>query len=238
MTNYKDAMPHGSFEEVFPDVFFVTGTMCNEFFGSDWCFGRNMTVVRENGNLTIFNSVRLNDEGLAALDALGKVVNVVRLGDLHGVDDPFYVDHYDATFWALPNMGIQDGLKVDKELVEGGEMPVSNSSLFTFKTTKRPEGILRMDRDGGIMISCDALQNWVEPDAFTDEGTVAKMTEFGFYTKANPGPGWMHASEPQPDDFASLKAVSFKHALCGHGTPLLNTAMEDFHATWARLFKV
>ncbi|MDX1811521.1 MAG: hypothetical protein R3240_06210 [Gammaproteobacteria bacterium] len=238
MTSYKDAMPHGTIEEVFPDVFFVTGTMCNEFFGSDWCFGRNMTVVRENGNLTIINSVRLNDEGLAALDALGKVVNVVRIGDMHGVDDPFYVDHYKATFWALPGMGIQDGLKVDKELVEGGEMPFANSSLFVFKTTKRPEAIIRLDREGGIMISCDALQNWEEPDPYTDEETVAKMKEFGFYSKANPGLAWVQASEPQPDDFVELKKVPFKHALCGHGTPLRDTAMEDYHATWARMFKV
>ena len=238
MTNFKEALPHNKFEEVFPDIFFITGTMCAEFFGSDWQFGRNMTVVRENGKLTIINSVRLDNDGLAALEALGEVVNLVRIGDLHGVDDPFYVDRYKPTFWALPGMGIQDGLTVDKELVEDGEMPFADCSMFVFKTTKRPEGIFRLDREGGIMISCDALQNWVEPDEFTDEETIAKMKEFGFYTKANPGPGWMHASEPQPDDFAKLKKVHFKHALCGHGTPLRDTAMEDFHATWARLFEV
>ena len=36
--------------------------------------------MREDGALTLVNSVRLDDAGLAALDALGKVTNVVRLG--------------------------------------------------------------------------------------------------------------------------------------------------------------
>ena len=47
MTDFNDVMPHGPIQELFPDVFFVTGTMKAEFFGSDWQFSRNMTVVRE-----------------------------------------------------------------------------------------------------------------------------------------------------------------------------------------------
>src|SRR5574338_137016 len=136
MTKYQEAMPHGPIQEVFPDVFFVTGTMKNEFFGSMWQFSRNMTIVRENGNLTILNSVRLDDDGLAELDKLGKVINVVRIGDMHGVDDPFYVDRYNATFWALPDMKVQEGLKIDKALREGGELPFSNASLFVFHSVK------------------------------------------------------------------------------------------------------
>ena len=238
MAEYFKAMPHGPIEEVFPDVFFVTGTMRNEFFGSMWQFSRNMTVVREGGELTIINSVRLDEEGLAALEALGKVANIVRIGDMHGVDDPFYLDRYDATFWALPNMRIQEGLKVDKELVVGGELPLSNCSLFVFETTKRPECILRIEREGGIMIACDSLQNWVEPNEFFDEGTVKITTEMGFFAAANLGPAWLHESEPEAEDFVRLKKIPFKHALCGHGSPLKNTAMEDYHTTFERIFEV
>jgi hypothetical protein len=123
MSDFPDALPHGPIVEIFPDVFFVTGTMRAEFFGSMWQFSRNMTVVREDGRLTIVNSVRLNDEGLAQLEALGNVVNVVRIGDMHGIDDPFYLKRYGPTFWALPGMDIQEGLHVDKQLIERGEMP-------------------------------------------------------------------------------------------------------------------
>jgi len=238
MSEFPDPMPHGAIEEVFPDVFFVTGTMSNEFFGSKWRFNRNMTVVREGGQLTIINSVRLDDQGLAALDALGEVVNVVRIGDMHGIDDPFYVDRYRATFWALPGMGIQEGLPVDKELSAGGEMPFSGCSLFAFETSNRPEGILRLDREGGIMIACDSLQNWLAPDEFFDQDTVATMREMGFFTPAGLGLAWLQASEPAAEDFVRLKQVPFRHALCGHGSPLRDTARQDYHAAFKRFFGV
>ncbi|TNF39784.1 MAG: hypothetical protein EP311_10100, partial [Cytophagales bacterium] len=191
MKNYHPAMPHGPIKEVLPDVFFVMGTMKNEFFGSMWQFSRNMTVVRENGNLTLINTVRLGEEGLKELESLGKVTHVVRIGDMHGVDDPFYVDRYGAEFWAMPGMRVQEGLKVDHELVEGGPLPLSNASLFVFHTSKRPECILRLDREGGIMIACDSLQNWVEPDEFFDESTIPTMEEIGFFKSGNLGLAWM-----------------------------------------------
>ncbi len=239
MSEFHEAMPHGTLEEVFPDVFFVTGTMRNEFFGSMWQFSRNMTVVKEGEKLTLFNTVRLDENGLAALDALGTVANIVRLGDMHGLDDPFYVNRYkDATFWALPGMGMEGGLAANKVLTEDGPLPVGNASLFTFKTTKRPESILRLDREGGIMIACDALQNWVEPDRFFDMQTTATMTEMGFFTPANLGPAWVMGAEPQANDFARLKEVPFKHALCGHGSPLRDNAQELFHGTFKRMFGI
>ena len=157
MCNYQEALNHGRIEEIFKDVFFVTGTMKNEFFGSMWQFSRNMIVVREDGKLTLINTVRLNEEGLKELESLGKVVNVVRIGDMHGVDDPFYVDRYKAKFWALPGMSVQEDLKVDKWLNPGGEMPFRNASLFVFETVKRPECIIKIDREGGIMLACDSL---------------------------------------------------------------------------------
>ena len=238
MSNYHEAMPHGNIKEVLKDVFFVTGTMRNEFFGSMWQFSRNMTIVREDGNLTIFNSVRLNDEGLAELDRLGKVVNVVRLGDMHGVDDPFYIDRYNATFWALPGMKVQPGLKIDKELKEGGELPLKNSSLFVFKTVKRPECILRLDREGGIMIACDSLQHWVEPDEFFDDATKETMVKMNFFQPANLGPAWMFESQPQSEDFVRLKEIPFQHAFCGHGYPMLNNAQNAYHDRFNVVFNI
>lgn len=238
MREFQHAMPHGSIEEVFPDVFCVTGTMRNEFFGSMWQFSRNMTIVRESRRLTIVNSIRLDDEGLAVLDALGKVVNVVRIGDMHGIDDPFYVDRYQATFWALPGMRIQDGLNVDKVLAAGGEMPFADASLFEFKTTKRPEAILHLHREGGILIACDSLQNWTEPDEFFLDETAERMQEMGFFTPATLGLAWLQESEPGADDFVRLKEMRFRHVLCGHGSPVRDTAQERFHTTFRRFFEV
>jgi len=238
MANYPEAMPHSEIKEVFQDVFFVTDTMKNEFFGSMWQFSRNMIVVREDGKLTILNSVRLNEEGLAALDKLGKVVNVVRLGDMHGIDDPFYVDHYGATFWALPDMKVQEGLKIDKELKVGGELPFSNASLFVFETVKRPECIIRLDREGGIMLACDSLQHWIEADQFFDESTKATMENMKFFRPANLGPAWMFESQPGAADFLRLKEIPFEHVLCGHGYPLINNARQEFLRTFNEYFNI
>jgi hypothetical protein len=237
MAQFPPALQHGSIEEVFPDVFFVSGAMETVLQEMDWKFSRNMTVVRDGERLIIINSVRLSDEGVAELDKLGKVTDVVRLGSLHGRDDPFYVNHYGAEYWVMPGMEHETGLKATQTLAEGS-LPISDASLFDFRTTQLPEGILRLDRDGGIVIACDALQNWLTPDEFFSEQSKELMQKMGFFTPANLGPVWVQRAEPAADDFARLKDISFKHALCGHGDPLRDTAHEDFTATFKRIFGV
>ncbi len=233
MTDHAPAMPHGAIDEVFDDVFFVTGTMRAEFFGSAWQFSRNMTIVREDGRLSLINAVRLDEPGLAALEALGEVANVVRIGAMHGLDDAFYVERYGATLWAPRGM---PGPAPDAELTEDGAAPIADARVFAFRTTKLPEAIVVLERAGGVAVACDALQNWVAPDAMFDDETVKKMTDMGFFTKANCGPAWMHGMQPKKDDFERLERHAFRHALCGHGVPLRDTAGEDFRATFARLF--
>jgi len=39
--------------------------------------------------LTLINPVRRDEEGLRALEALGEIKHVLRLGPLHGMDDAF-----------------------------------------------------------------------------------------------------------------------------------------------------
>ena len=238
MSQFPAALAHGSLEEVFPDVFFVMGAMETVLQDIDWKFSRNMVVVRDGERLIIINSVRLTDAGLAELDKLGKVTDVVRLGSLHGRDDPFYVDRYDANYWAMPGMEHETGLKATHTLKPDASSPISDASVFEFCTTELKEGILRLDREGGILIACDALQNWTKPDEFFSDASRNMMQDMGFFTPANLGPVWLQAAEPKGDDFARLKQLSFKHALCGHGEPLRDTAQEDYSATFKRVFSV
>src|SRR5262245_22869612 len=115
-STFVPAMPHGAIEEVFPDTFFVQGTTRPNFNGLNWQFSRNMTILREGEALTLVNSVRLDDAGLAALERLGRVTNLVKIGAFHGYDDPFYVDRYRPRLWALPGATHEGGLKTDVEL--------------------------------------------------------------------------------------------------------------------------
>lgn len=79
--------PHGPITEVFPDIFQVRGTSNM----GPMRITRNMTIVRHKGALTLINTVRLSDEGLRELEALGRIENVMKVAGLHGIDDPFYV---------------------------------------------------------------------------------------------------------------------------------------------------
>jgi hypothetical protein len=238
MDQLPPALPHGEISEVFADVFFVSGAMKTVLMGANWHFSRNMTIVRDGGQLTLINSVRLDDAGLAKLDSLGRVANVVKIGSLHGRDDAFYKQRYGATFWALPGMQHENELKADKELRPGGDMPVSGCNVFIFRTSKLPECILRLDREGGILIACDSLQNWLAADEFFSDESRKTMTEMNFFQPANLGPLWMQVNEPKGEDFAALKAVPFRHVLCGHGAPLKDTAKAAFTDRFQAVFGV
>jgi len=237
MTSHPQALPHTEIKEIFPDIFFVSGTRVWNFNDLRWQFSRNMIVVREDGKLNLINTVRLDDAGLAALDKIGKVENVVKIGSLHGVDDAFYANTYGAKVWAMPGMPL-DNISIDNELTIGGKLPVSGASLFAFETTNLPESILLLERDGGIAIACDALQNWNGPDEFFSDESKEVMGGMGFFQKANVGPVWMQANEPEAADFKRLKTLKFEHALCGHGEPLIGNASELYGATFKRLFDV
>lgn len=231
---FRAAAPHGALTEVFSDIFFVTGTIQVNFDG-DFQFSRAMTVVRQGESLTIINTVRLDEAGMAALDALGKVEHILKLGSFHGVDDAFYVDRYAAKVWGLAGMRLPEGVGLDHEVGEGDALPIDGASLFVFGTSKMPEALLRLDRDGGVLVAADSLQNWAEVDEYFDEPSKAKMTEMGFIQPANIGPGWLHACSPEASDFARLGALEYRHLLPGHGTPLLRDAKSEVDATIARV---
>jgi hypothetical protein len=236
MDEMPPALPHRQMEEVFPDVFFVTGMMKTVLMNADWQFNRSMTVVRERDALTLINAIRLDDASLRQLDALGRVVNVVNIASMHGRDVPFYKSRYGATFWALPGMQHEHGLTPDKEFTPGGEMPFAGCSLFQFCTTKWPEGILHIDRAGGILVSGDSLQNWLAPDEFFSEDSRRMMTEMGFFRCAGIGPLWMQLNEPKAQDFVRLLESRFRHLLPAHGSPLPDIAKEAFTETIKRTF--
>ncbi|MFE8070502.1 hypothetical protein QQM79_05540 [Marinobacteraceae bacterium S3BR75-40.1] len=233
MSSFPPALAHGAIDEVFTDVFVISGAMETVLMDLDWQFSRNMTIVRDGARLILINSVRLDDEGLAALEQLGTVTDVIRLGALHGRDDAFYVDRYQARYWVVPGLEEEGGAQ---PLDPSAPLPISGASLFQFQTSNLPEGVIHLDRDGGILIACDALQNWLGPDEHFCDASRERMAGMGFFTPANIGPVWMQAAEPGAEDFQRLKTLEFRHVLCGHGEPLRDNAREAFSATFERLF--
>ena len=231
---FPAALEHGSFIEVFPDIFMITGSM--RMSGRPMSFSRNMVVVREHGSLTLINSVRLDEHGLRDLEALGKVQNVVRLAGFHGMDDPFYKDRYDATVFAIKGQVYVDGFDLDAEphfradrlLGTADELPISGSRLYTFKSANPPEAVLLMLRDDGILVSGDALQNWQAPDRYFSLMARVMMRVMGFIKPFAVGPGWKKFAKPSSDDLSGLLDLRFEHVLPAHGDEVIGNAKEKY----------
>jgi hypothetical protein len=218
--------PHSEIKEIFPDVFFVTGANKTLHDNVELQHSRNMIIVRDNNELSLINTVRLDATGLATLDALGKVKNVIRIGAFHGRDDAFYLDYYHAKLWALKEMKHANNRATDTQLIPNGSMPFSDCSLFVFETSKHPEGILHLARGGGILITCDSIKNWLGADQFFSTDTAKLYEELGFFGAASVSNVWKQACDVNSSDFLRLKSLEFHHLLSAHGEPLMNNAYE------------
>ena len=243
--SFRPALPHGSLEEVFPDVFFVTGTV--RMPGPiPITFSRNMTVVRQGSSLTLIGSLRLSDEGLAQLDALGKVEHVVRVAAFHGVDDPFYKDRYGARVWAVEGSAYTKGFGGDAPASEGyfqpdvwmtreTELPIADAQLFVFESARPREGLVLLSREGGIVVSGDALQHWVAPDDYFNLPGRLLMRMMGFFKPHNVGPGWLRGAKPEVRELGKVLDLAFQHVLPVHGAAVIGDAREKYRPAIERL---
>lgn len=236
MTNYSPVWRHGDLAEIFPDIFFVMGTNITTHEGIELQHSRNMVVVKNNHELSLINTVRLTEVGLNALDKLGKVTNVVRIGAFHGRDDAFYLDKYKAKLWALPGMKHEHNKITDSEL--GTIMPFPDCSLFVFSTSIHPEGIIHINKEGGILVTCDSIKNWITQDEYFSDATEKLYYQLGFFGKASISKIWQQATQVKAQDFKRLKTLTFKHLISAHGEPLKNEAYEKLSQTIFQEFNI
>ncbi|MCB9737183.1 MAG: hypothetical protein H6745_31770 [Deltaproteobacteria bacterium] len=227
--------PQGPIEPVFTDVFRVRGAVRMAPLVR---IPRNMVVVRHGGELTLVNAVRLDPAGEAALDALGKVAHVVKIGT-HGMDDPWYVHRYGARLWALPGARLAAGLAADATLAEGAPLPFPDARLFVFRLTRAPEAALLVERDGGVLLTCDSVQHWTDT---VGASPVAKLAThaMGFMKPAQIGPPWRKAMTPPGGtlrpDFERLAELPFRHLVGGHGGVLRDVARERLRESITRVY--
>jgi hypothetical protein len=232
------ARPHGQLREVFPDVFFVQGTM--RFPGPvPVHVSRNMVVVRQGSELTLINTLRLDDAGLAALAALGTVKHVVRLAAFHGSDDAFYKERFGATVWAVKGQFYAEGFetvpdeakiyfRADRELDESTALPLTGARLYRFASVPAGEALLLLEREGGVVVSGDSLQNWTAPDPYMNLLGRWSLWLLGFFAAHNVGPGWLKQTKPAPEELEGILALPFEHVLPSHGEVVLGGAREKY----------
>lgn len=99
-----------------------------------------MVVLRQDGDLTLVNRVRLDGDGEAALTALGTVRHAVRLGAFHGMDDAYVVDHLGAEFWCQAGSDRFPRPVPTHAFDEGVDLPIGDASAFVFRHARLPSG--------------------------------------------------------------------------------------------------
>jgi len=244
MTDQTQALPHGNFQEVFKDIYLVSGKMSIKG-RLPLSFSRNMTVIRQSNDLVLINSVRLNDSGLAELKALGTVKHVIRLAGFHGMDDAFYKERYGAKVWSVNapyfkgvdfNIDIQSGyFQADSIIDDSTALPINGSKAICINSSNPKELLLFLEREGGILISGDALQNWAKPDQFFNLPAKIMMRLMGFIKPCNIGPAWLKHTRPETSDLKQIIDCQFEHLIPAHGNPVIGNAKEKFLPAFSRL---
>ena len=231
MQNFSPAWPHGKIQPVFDDVFLVTGSNITQHNGMELQHSRNMIIIRDGNKLSLINTVRLTDEGLEQLESLGKVKNIIRIGAFHGRDDAFYKQTYNAKLHVVEGLQDQHQTPIDVIIKANSELPITDGALFVFSTSQFPEGIIHLQRNNGIIITCDSIKNWIKADEYFSEQSAAMYQEQGFFGKASISKIWQQACKVQASDFKKLLSYNFCHLLSAHGEPLLDTAYQDVQST-------
>ncbi len=230
--NYPAATPHGPLIPIMEDVWFVTGSVMLKPLLR---LPRNMVVVRHEGELTLINSVRLDAQGEEALKALGKIAHVMKIG-FHGMDDAYYLDTFRATHWVVDS-SITSSKGPIQVLSEDAELPFSPARVFMFKDTNLPEAAILLEREGGLLMTCDSVQHWAPSEFFSPLARVA--TRFmGFQKSAQIGPPWRKKQTPAGGslraDFERLASLKFEKLIGGHGGLLSRDAPKVLSESIAR----
>ena len=233
------ALAHGPLTKLFDNVWFVRGAMKMPML-MPMKISRSMTILKDGATdeLTLVNSMRLSEAGLAELERLGKVVNVIRIGGFHGRDDGFYRERYGAKVFAIAgqsytrklggNAKTKEYMQPDAWLNKDSVLPIQSATLKIFETANPPEAILVWQHEGGIAITGDSLQNTAGPDEYVNVPAKLMMRKMGFFKAHNVGPGWLQFAKPDAAEVRSILDLDFEHVLPGHGDAVIGKAKEKF----------
>jgi len=194
-----------------------------------------MGIIRVDGDVTLINPIWLNEDGEKQLKSLGNVRRVIRLGAFHGVDDPYYVEKFQTEFWSQSGGTTYTQPNIDHELSETAQLPIGGSTLFCFRKTVQPESALLLERDDGILFTCDAIQHYGD---YRLNNLPAKilLPLIGFPKKMLIGPIWLKVMTPEGEslknEFERLLELKFDSLLSAHGSFLASGA----HDTAERAF--
>ena len=185
-----------------------------------------MLVIRNGTELSLVNPIRLNDSEEQSLLSLGQIRHVLRLGDFHGLDDPYYVDKFGAEFWSQEGQVTYPSPTPDHIITENIKPPMPDAEFFVFSSATVPESALLL-KEKRLLITTDAIQHYTE---WTYTSLLAKLMLplLGFKKDLLIGRPWIKKVTPKGGsmrvDFERLLQLEFDHLISAHGSLLRDDA--------------
>jgi hypothetical protein len=152
------------------------------------------------------------------------------------MDDPFYKERYGAKVWSLKGQRYVSGfnasapqtyLTPDAEIDAATPLPIAKSRMYVIGATP-PEGLLLIEREGGVLISGDCLQHWHAPDQYFSLVGRLMMKAMGFIKPHNIGPAWLKQTKPPVVDLLGILELGFEHVLPAHGSAIIGGAKAGY----------
>lgn len=220
MTKYFPLLPHLDITEKVEGVYELTGTM--KLFGL-FRYSRNMHIIKTEDGVALVNPVRADDKTLRRIEEIGPIKHIYKIGQLHNVDIPFYMDKYAPKLWKIEGDPTLDHLKADHYFEDGQKASPCGSKLRILKNSKLKEAVLIHPSAGGTLISCDAFVN-MGPDPMANwlTNTLQKLLPSPVYV----GPNWIKFAKPSGGDLLELLSDDFENLLTAHGAAVLGDAKE------------
>jgi len=200
---------------------------------------RNMVIVRHGAELTVVNPIRLSAAGERELRDLGTVKRILRLGALHGIDDPWYRHRFGAELWCQPGGTAYPEPPPDRPLEPDTELPFPDAELFCFNGTRQPEAALLVQDAPGILLTCDAVQHYGD---YSHNNLMARlaMPFIGFPKTTVLGPFWLKMMTSHGvslrGEFQRLLELDFDALIAAHGTYLPSGAKTGVRRAVDRAF--
>lgn len=208
-----------------------------------------MVIVRREvegeKELTIVNSMRVNDHVKGEIEKLGDVKHVVRICSNHGACDEYYIDTYNATYYDLPAASTTEGAtKVPSttHLLADGEAPPSipDASIYIVKNLKMPDAILKLPDGNGILVTGDFVQNGVGSpfDSFMMKWVLSPMFGFNTGMLTTPGPFFKFYGKGEDiysPNVAAVMEMEFDTIITAHGPIVKGDAKEKLKEGWAKV---
>jgi len=230
---HAPATPHDPIEEIADDLFMVRGSVR---MNALMRISRNMAIVRDQGELSLVNPIRLDAEGERALLALGEIKRILRLGPFHGLDNPYYIDRFGAELWAQGPSDAYPEPAIDQQLAADRPLPFPGAELFEFEGLEQPESALLIQRDPGVLLTCDSIQHYGDY-RFNSLFARLVMPLIGFPKTTLVGPFWLKLMVPEghsmKSEFERLLTLDFDRLLSAHGS-LLDRGAKEAVATAVR----